>query len=147
MSPLINICLLICLLPNLLEAKKFDLKQSQRQLNLETVDSSTRARRGAESVAGSGGGGGRIIRIMIAPPAPHQVTTTKHNPGFNFSSNIFHPSGEICSSVHFRWHKRGVGWGCWGLICHTIHPPQKGKQTKGNWSSLKLLSSHFMYID
>merc|ERR1711971_271463 len=66
-------CLLISLLPNLLEAKKFYPKQSQRQLNLETINTSRRERRGAESGAGSGGGGGRIIRIIIAPPASHQV--------------------------------------------------------------------------
>ena len=146
MSPLINICLLICLLPNLLEAKKFDLKQSQRQLNLETVDSSTRARRGAESVAGSGGGGGRIIRIMIAPPAPHQVTTTKHIPGLIFHPTFFIHQVRFVQVCISGGTKEGLVEAAESLFASPSTPCKKVNRLKRliKFIKFEILSSHYV---
>merc|ERR1712130_301998 len=90
MSPLIHICILICLLPNLLEATKSNSKLSKlrqiysarerREPQTGVAAGRGRERRGRGQARGrvkrgaeTGSAGERIIRIMIAPPPPHQV--------------------------------------------------------------------------
>ena len=95
MSPFIHICLLICLLPNIVELTKSNSKliqlgqiytaREKREPDRVTADRGRersgrerlgRERRGRERRAAERGTAAeRIIRIMIEPPPPHQVRT------------------------------------------------------------------------